>query len=220
VLLLGPLHLTAFPGENSGRETPIDPISLGRYVNVFKGHSSTDPAAGADEVMVQCTPVRWAVVAVGLVLLTSTGCGGVNRRFVITSNVPNAQVSINNLPVGAAPAHAAFQYYGYYNIELVHPDCQRETHRVHVKAPWYAYPPFDFLTEVFWPFHIEDVRRYNFVLQPAVRTDAGELVNKGEELRQRAADLPAPEHPAAPREPVPPPGQPLPPPTPIPNVKP
>jgi len=70
-------------------------------------------------------PGRWAVFVAGAVLLAATGCGGVNRRFVIESNVPNAQVYINNHPVGAAPAHATFEYYGYYNIELVHPDYQR-----------------------------------------------------------------------------------------------
>jgi hypothetical protein len=162
---------------------------------------------------------RWLIVAIGLAVAASSGCGGVNRRFVIESNVPNAQVYINNRSIGAAPAHAAFEYYGYYNIELVHPDYQRETRRVHVRAPWYGYPPFDFLVEVLWPFHVEDVRRYNFELRPAVRTDTSELLNNAEELRTRGWNLPPPEHPAAPRSPppaLPPAGNPLPPPTPIP----
>lgn len=160
---------------------------------------STELAMGWNEPMVTGRPGRWAVLAAGLLLLAGAGCGGVNRRFVIESNVPNAQVYINNREVGAAPAHAPFEYYGYYNIELVHPDYQRETHRVHVRAPWYAYPPFDFFAEVLWPFRVEDVRRYNFELRPAVRTDTAELINNAEELRQRGLNLPAPEHPAQPR---------------------
>lgn len=162
---------------------------------------------------------RSVMIAAGLALLTATGCGSVNRRFVIESNVPNAQVYINNRSIGAAPAHAPFEYYGYYNIELVHPDFKREVRRVHVRAPWYAYPPFDFIVEVLWPFHIEDVRRFNFDLTPAVRTDTGELLNRAEELRTRGWNLPEPEHPAPPlpRNPAPPPpGTPLPPPTPVP----
>lgn len=139
------------------------------------------------------------LLAAGLAILAGSGCGGVNRRFVIESNVPNAQVYINNRSVGAAPAHSPFEYYGYYNIELVHPDFQRETKRVHVRAPWYAYPPFDFLVEVLWPFPIEDVRRYNFELTPVVRTDPTELINNAEALRTRGWNLPAPEQPAAPR---------------------
>ena len=170
--------------------------------------------------MVTALAARFLVVAAGLALLAGAGCGGVDRRFVIESNVPNAQVYINNRPIGAAPAHASFEYYGYYNIELVHPDYTRETRRVHVRAPWYAYPPFDFLVEVLWPFHVEDVRRFNFELQPAVRTDTGELILNAEDLRQRGMNLPAPEHPAEPRPRgpgAPPIGPtPLPPPTPVP----
>lgn len=142
----------------------------------------------------QSGKARLAVaVLAAFIVAASTGCGGVNRRFVIESNVPNAQVYINNRPVGAAPAHAQFEYYGYYNIELVHPDYQRETHRVAIHAPWYAYPPFDFLVEVLWPFRIEDVRRQYFELKPLVKTDPGELVNQAEELRIRGMNLPAPE---------------------------
>ena len=157
------------------------------------------------------------LLASGLALLACTGCGGVNRRFVIESNVPNAQVYINNRSVGAAPAHSAFEYYGYYNIELVHPDYKRETRRVHVRAPWYAYPPFDFIVEVLWPFHLEDVRRYNFELNPLVRTDPAELINNAEELRTRGWNLPAPEHPAAPRGEPPAPVSSPPPAAPIPS---
>jgi len=144
--------------------------------------------------------MRVWLLAAGLALIAGSGCGTVNRRFVIESNVPNAQVYINNRSVGAAPAHSAFEYYGYYNIELVHPDYQRETKRVHVKAPWYAYPPFDFFVDVLWPFGIEDVRRYNFELTPAVRTDPGDLINTAEELRTRGWNLPPAEQPATPRE--------------------
>ncbi|MDB5311940.1 MAG: hypothetical protein JWO38_6142 [Gemmataceae bacterium] len=148
-------------------------------------------------------PVRWAVFAAGLAVLTGSGCGGVNRRFVIESNVPNAQVYINHRPVGAAPAHSAFEYYGYYNIEIVHPDYQREVRRVHVVAPWYAYPPFDFLAEVVWPFKVEDVRRYSFDLRPIRRTDTGELIMAADALRERGWTLPVPAEPAAPKGPPP-----------------
>lgn len=173
-------------------------------------------------------PGRWTVFAAGVLLVAATGCGGVNRRFVIESNVPNAQVYIDGKPIGAAPAHAPFEYYGYYTIELVHPDCQRERKRVHVVAPWYAYPPFDFLAEVVWPFRVQDVRRYYFELGPAVRPDTSEIIMNADRLRERGMNLPQPEHPAAdpralpPGEPPPPgavPGA-LPPPAPLPDPAP
>ncbi|MBY0456260.1 MAG: PEGA domain-containing protein, partial [Gemmataceae bacterium] len=95
------------------------------------------------------------LAAVACLGCLSAGC--VDRRFVIVSNVPGAQVYIDNKAIGAAPAHAPFEYYGYYTIKLVHPGYETLEERVHVAAPWYAYPPFDFLAEVVWPFHVRDV---------------------------------------------------------------
>lgn len=149
--------------------------------------------------------------------LAAAGC--VDRRFIIESNVPAAQVSIDNRPIGAAPAHSSFEYYGYHTITLVHPGYETITERVHVTAPWYAYPPFDFMAEVLWPFHIRDTRRYYFNLQEATKTRVDDLVSKADELRMRGWNLPQPERPAAPKtrpvqEPAPhilPDPQPLPP---------
>jgi hypothetical protein len=134
------------------------------------------------------------VIVVAAAVLAA-GCGGVNRRFVIESNVPNAQVYIDDKPVGAAPAHAPFEYYGYYTVRLVHPDHETLTKRVHVVAPWYAYPPFDFLADVLWPFRVEDVRRYNFDMQPLRRPDSGELIQRADALRLRGVTLPPAEDP-------------------------
>jgi hypothetical protein len=135
-------------------------------------------------------PGRWAVV---LAALAAAGC--VNRRFVIESNVPNAQVYIDNRPVGPAPAHSPFEYYGYYTVTLVQPGYEISVNRVHVRAPWYAYPPFDFFAEVLWPFRVEDVRRYYFELTPARQTRTDELINAADALRERGLNLPPPSEP-------------------------
>src|SRR5262245_19015196 len=140
---------------------------------------------------------RVSSLAVVLTGLTLTGC--VDRRFVDESNVPTAQVYIDNKPVGAAPAHSPFEYYGHYTFTLVHPGYETLTQRVHVTAPWYAYPPFDFLAEVLWPFHIRDTRRYYFHLQEATKTRVDDLVMKADELRARGWNLPQAEQPAAPK---------------------
>ena len=153
----------------------------------------------------------------GLLALLAAGCGGVDRRFVVESNVPNAQVAIDQRRVGPAPAHAPFEYYGKYLITVSHPDYQTRTECVEVPAPWYSYPPFDLLAEVFWPVRIEDVRRLYVPLEPAVRPDVGELVTAADALRERGHNLPPPADPARPKPPpevqppVPqPPPQPLP----------
>jgi PEGA domain len=143
------------------------------------------------------TTGRAARVVAVLAGLAAGGC--VDRRFVIESNIPNAQVYIDNQPIGAAPAHSPFEYYGYYTVTLVHPGYETLTKRVHVIAPWYAYPPFDFLTEVVWPFHVRDTRRYYFELHEATKTRVDDLLNAADALRQHGQNLPAPERPAIPK---------------------
>jgi hypothetical protein len=135
-----------------------------------------------------------------------SGC--VDRRFVIESSVPTAQVYVDNRPVGPAPADVPFDYYGKYTITVVHPGYEPLTEQIRVKAPWWAYPPLDFAAEVLWPFRISDVRRYQLELTPArvVRTD--ELTAMADELRQRGQNLPpstVPDFPATgPAQPLPP----------------
>ncbi|MBP3955279.1 PEGA domain-containing protein [Gemmata sp. G18] len=158
--------------------------------------------------------VRLAAVLAGL---TAAGC--VDRRFVIESNVPNAQVYIDNKSIGAAPAHAPYEYYGYYTIKVVQPGYETIEERVHVRAPWYAYPPIDFLAEVVWPFHIRDTRRYYFKLTEATQARGDDILMKAEELRQRGMTLPQAERPAEPRPPKPKPAA-LPPGAPVPDAVP
>lgn len=175
-------------------------------------------------------PGRLAVLIAGL---AAAGC--VERRFVIESNVPSAQVYIDNRPIGPAPAHTPFEYYGYYTITLVQPGYETQSRRVHVVAPWYAYPPFDFLVEVLWPFHVQDNRRYYFELCPAKQTRTDDILVAADALRLRAWQLPVPpppknappgpvlEAPVAPQtgpQPGPPGAIPLPAPTPLPGPTP
>src|SRR5262245_50580066 len=122
------------------------------------------------------------------VLAALTGC--VDRKFVIESNVPNAQVYIDNKSIGAAPAYVHFEYYGYYTVPLVHPGYETVVKRVQVAAPWYAYPPFDFFAEAIRPFPIRDTRRYNFTLYEATQTRTDDILNAADALRQRGALLP------------------------------
>lgn len=166
------------------------------------------------------TTARTVRLAGLLAALALTGC--VDRKFVIESNVPNAQVYIDNKPVGAAPAYSPFQYYGHYTFTVVHPGYETVVKRQHVAAPWYAYPPFDFFAEAVWPFPIRDTRRYYIELHESTPTRTDDLLNRADALRQRGALLPQAERPAAPRQPVvQPPVAPAPGPGPVvPNVTP
>lgn len=156
---------------------------------------------------------------VGLMALIASTAGCVDRKFLVESNVPNAQVYIDNKPIGAAPAYSPFEYYGHYTITLVHPGYETVTKRVKVTAPWYAYPPIDFLAEAVWPFPIRDTRKYYFEMYESAPTRTDDILNAADALRQRSELLPPPERPAAPRvQPGPAPviGPPLPVPAPTP----
>ena len=136
-------------------------------------------------------------VLLSIAVAACAGC--VDRKFVIESNVPNAQVYIDNKPAGAAPAYAPFEYYGYHTITLVHPEYETLVRRVKVSAPWYAYPPIDFVAEALWPFPIRDTRRYQFEMQRATPPRPNDILAAAEALRQRGAALPPAERPAEPR---------------------
>ncbi|HSQ55829.1 MAG TPA: PEGA domain-containing protein, partial [Gemmata sp.] len=68
----------------------------------------------------------------GAILAAAACAGCVDRRFVVESNIPNAQVYIDNLPVGAAPAHSPFEYYGNYTFTVVHPGFETKTEVRHI----------------------------------------------------------------------------------------
>src|SRR5436190_16711517 len=94
----------------------------------------------------------WAGAAAAL-----AGC--VDRRFVVETNVPGAQVSWDGVPIGPSPADSRWEYAGYYEFKAVAPGYEPLTQRVLFAPKWYQYPPFDFVAEVLWPFRVEDVRR-------------------------------------------------------------
>ncbi len=148
----------------------------------------------------------WRAARAVTAAATVAAVGCVERRFVIESNVPTAQVYVDGRPVGAAPADVRFDYYGYYTITLVHPGFETKTERVRVKPAWHAYPPLDFVAEVLWPFHIEDVRRYYFEMSPARQVLTPELLQQADELRGRGQTLPPPKYPQESTIPGPPAG--------------
>lgn len=126
-------------------------------------------------------------------LLTLTGC--VERRFVVETNVPGAQVYVNNAPVGPSPADARWDYPGKYEFRVVSQGFEPLTKIERVKPRWYDYPGIDFLVETLWPFHIEDVRRYHFDLVPATKIPTDVLIDSANALRAEGQNLPAPKYP-------------------------
>src|SRR5262245_23206033 len=103
---------------------------------------------------------RAGLMAVVAGVLALAGC--VERRFVINSDPPGALVLHNNQPIGSSPGDDHFVFYGYHDFTIIKDGY--ETLHVHqrVPAPWWEYPPLDFVVENLIPWHFQDVRRYNY----------------------------------------------------------
>jgi hypothetical protein len=129
------------------------------------------------------------------VAVAAAAGGCVERRFVVTSNAPGAQVYINNAPVGPSPSDATWEYTGKYEFRLVAPGYEPLRQVVEVRPRWYEYAPLDFFFEAVWPLHIEDVRRYHFDLTPAAPVRTDELLDAANGLRERGRSLPPPQEP-------------------------
>jgi hypothetical protein len=125
-----------------------------------------------------------AVACVGLL----TGC--VDRRFVVTTNVPGAQITVDGKSIGPAPVDDQYLYAGWREIRAVAPGYEPTTKRVKFEYKWYDYPGLDLIAEVLWPFTIQDIRRVDLELQPARPLRNEELNFKAEELRARGLALP------------------------------
>lgn len=147
----------------------------------------------------------------GLALAAVLASGCVERRFVITSDPPGALVLHNGRPIGATPADDHFVYYGNHHFTVIKDGYATLQQDVCVRTPWYQYVPIDFVSEALVPWHIEDVRRYHFTLQPLPGVNTNALLEQGEALRREGQGIgppppppPAAGAPAAPA-PVPPP---------------
>jgi len=134
-------------------------------------------------------------------LAFATGC--VDRRFVVESNVPGAQIYVDGEPIGPSPADGWWEYAGYREMIAVAPGYEPLVERVRFKAKWYEYPPLDFVAEVLWPFRIEDVRRVKLNLEPSRPVNQTTLIGDADSLRSRSAMLPPTSVPASKGKPSP-----------------
>ncbi len=131
---------------------------------------------------------RFKLIFLAIGLCGTTGC--VDRRFVVETNVPGAQVYVDGVPIGPSPADGSWEYAGRREIIAVAPGYESRVERVRFKAKWYEYPGLDFFAEVVWPFRIEDVRRVKLDLEPTRSVNQVELISNADSLRARAASLP------------------------------
>lgn len=129
-----------------------------------------------------------AAIAIGLV--AATGC--VERRFVVNSDPPGALVLSNGKPIGFAPGDNHFTYYGNYHFTLIKPGYATLQVDQKIPAPWYEWTPIDLISEILWPWHIEDVRQFTYRLEPVGTTTPDDIMTRGQTLRNRGQAIGAP----------------------------
>jgi hypothetical protein len=134
------------------------------------------------------------------VVLMGSGC--VERRFIIESDPAGAIVYFNGQPIGATPVDVPFLYYGTYRFTLIRDGFEATTVDQEVKAPIYAYPPLDFVSENLYPGTIRDVRRFRYQLRPMSAPVQNEIFDAADRLRGRGLAIPVEEK-LAPEQPAP-----------------
>lgn len=121
--------------------------------------------------------------AVAILVVAAVGGGCVTRRMTVRSNVPGAQVYVDNYEIGRTPASTDFVYYGKRNIRLVKDGFETLTVEQPIGPPWYQWPGLDFFFENLWPLEIRDERQFAFEMKPQYVVPTEALLGRAEELR-------------------------------------
>ena len=129
-----------------------------------------------------------ALILASFLFATVIGC--VERRFVVTSEPFGAVVyNEREAPIGATPADQEFTWYGTYQFKLVKDGYQTKVVQENIKAPWYEWPIFDFVSENLVPWNIRDIRRLHYKLDPLEPMSPDKVRSDGDALRQRGATV-------------------------------
>jgi len=128
------------------------------------------------------------LLALIVVVACQTSCaqrqeGAVQRRMTVRSNVPGAQVYVDNYEIGRTPVSTDFTYYGDRDVRLVKDGYETLKVRQPVNAPWYQFPGIDFISENLWPFEIRDERNFNYQMQPQYLVPTETILSRAEEMR-------------------------------------
>lgn len=126
------------------------------------------------------------VAGLAALCLWQTGC--VRRRLTVRTSPPGAQVFVDDQEIGASPASTSFVYYGTRKITVIKDGYETTTLYEKISAPWYEYPPIDFVSENLWPFETRDERVVDVQLLPQQVVPEDQLLNRADLLRNNAAN--------------------------------
>ena len=130
------------------------------------------------------------VFAILLFSLAFTAC--VERKLIIRSDPPGATVFLNYDAALVDPTPAEFEFtdYGTYAVRLTKEEHESVEAMAEVTAPWWAYPPFDIITELLLPVTIKDHHEFEYSLLPMSEALSTEVLRqRHEELLLRAEEF-------------------------------
>ncbi len=128
-----------------------------------------------------------ALVGFAAVVVVAAMAGCVERNAKVRTNPPGALVIVNDEEVGVSPVKFNFLWYGDYDIMIRKPGFETINTNYRIPAPWWQYPPFDIVAETLIPSTIRDEHELpTYTLTPVAKPATDELVDRAEELRQRA----------------------------------
>jgi hypothetical protein len=105
--------------------------------------------------------------------------------MTICTNPPGALVYVDDYEIGTTPVSTNFTYYGPRKIRLVKDGYETKTLLQPVPAPWYQYPPLDFITENLVPGEVRDQRVFNYQLSPQMVVPTDQIIQRAEGLRRQ-----------------------------------
>ncbi len=138
-----------------------------------------------------------------LVMLGAAALPGcVERRYTVLTDPPSAMVFEDGRPRGPSPTNQTFDYYGVRKYTVMRDGFQTLEVYEDLRAPWWEYPPFDFITENLLPWTLRDFRELRFTLLPPPVVPAEQVKDKALQLRERGLQL-VPPMPPVPEGPPP-----------------
>ena len=129
---------------------------------------------------------RKCYLVIAVLLMVPTLCGCVRRKMTVMTNPPGATVYLDGKEIGRTPFTANFDHYGKREFRVVKQGYDTKTELKPVRAPWYQWVGFDFVSEVLLPGKLTDHKYYEFDLQPTVIIPGTEIVARAEQFRETA----------------------------------
>lgn len=138
---------------------------------------------------------------VAAVLTSLLAACAAHRELVVLSDPPGASVRLDQKMVGETPYRTEFEAFGTRRVTLYRDGYRTWSGPVKLVEPWYASFPFDFFTEVLFPFGWSYKKELHVTLEPeggaVTQPDLQKVLDRAEVLRKAGPEGPQRTKPAA-----------------------